>query len=184
MTRLLDRRGFLQRSRRPPWHPWPCGPTHRGSQPTVAAGVDGVWWCSADPQPVLGARSARPARRPEPRRHRHHGRSHLEHQLAAGRRAARHVHAYMLDTEALEFPTHRHARVVAMRRVIRQLRPGICGQIMGVAHKAWQEDPRAGGVCGWTQPGELRWMFPAMRQVEGPRPLLTDGRDAAAASMQ
>jgi monoamine oxidase len=25
----------------------------------------------------------------------------------------------------------------------------------------------AGGGWGWTQPGALRWMFPALRQVEG-----------------
>ena len=77
------------------------------------------------------------------------------------------VHAYMFDTEALEFAGHGHRRVAAMRRLMRQLLPGIRGEIVGVAHKAWQEDPWAGGGWGWTQPGELRWMFPAMRQVEG-----------------
>ena len=77
------------------------------------------------------------------------------------------VHAYMFDTEALEFAGHGHRRAVAMRRLMRDLLPGIRGQIVGVVHKAWQEDPWAGGGWGWTQPGELRWMFPAMRQVEG-----------------
>ena len=77
------------------------------------------------------------------------------------------VHAYMFDTEALEFAAHGHRRVAAMRKLMRQLLPGIQGQIVGVAHKAWQEDPWAGGGWGWTQPGELRWMFPAMRQLEG-----------------
>jgi monoamine oxidase len=50
---------------------------------------------------------------------------------------------------------------------MRQLLPGIRGEIVGVAHKAWQEDPWAGGGWGSVQPGALRWMFPAMRQVEG-----------------
>jgi monoamine oxidase len=77
------------------------------------------------------------------------------------------VHAYMFDTEALEFAGHGHRRVAAMRRLMRRLLPGIGGQIVGVAHKAWQEDPWAGGGFGWTQPGEMRWMFPAMRRVEG-----------------
>jgi monoamine oxidase len=77
------------------------------------------------------------------------------------------VQAYMFDTEALEFAGHGHRRVTATRKLVRQLLPGIRGQIVGVAHKAWQEDPWAGGGWGWTQPGELRWMFPAMRQVEG-----------------
>jgi monoamine oxidase len=77
------------------------------------------------------------------------------------------VHAYMFDTEALRFAALGHRRVAFMRRLTRELLPGIRGQIVGVAHKAWQEDPWAGGVSGWTQPGELRWMFPAMRRVEG-----------------
>jgi monoamine oxidase len=77
------------------------------------------------------------------------------------------IHAYMFDTEALEFASHRHRRVAAMRSLLQRLLPGIRGQVIGVAHKAWQEDPWAGGGWGWTQPGELRWMFPAMRQPEG-----------------
>ena len=76
------------------------------------------------------------------------------------------IHAYMFDTEALEFASHGHRRVAAMRTLFRQLLPGIRGQVVGVAHKAWQEDPWAGGGWGWTQPGELRWMLPAMRQPE------------------
>ncbi len=77
------------------------------------------------------------------------------------------VHAYMFDTEALEFSSHGHRRVPAMRRLFRRLLPGIRGQIVGVAHKAWHEDRWAGGGWGWTQPGELGGMFPAMRQPEG-----------------
>ena len=77
------------------------------------------------------------------------------------------VHAYMFDTEALEFAAHGHQRAAAMRRLMRRMLPGIRGEIVGVADKAWQEDPWAGGGWGWTQPGELAWMFPAMRQVEG-----------------
>jgi monoamine oxidase len=77
------------------------------------------------------------------------------------------VHAYMFDTEALEFAGHAHRRVAAMRRLFRKLVPGIRGEIVGVAHKAWQEDPWAGGGWGWTPPGDLHWMLPAMRRVEG-----------------
>jgi monoamine oxidase len=77
------------------------------------------------------------------------------------------VHAYMFDTEALEFAAHGHRRVSATYRLMRRLLPGIRGQIVGVAHKAWQEDRWAGGGIGWVQPGQLRWMFPAMRAVEG-----------------
>jgi monoamine oxidase len=77
------------------------------------------------------------------------------------------VQAYMFDTEALGFAGYGHRRVAAMRRLMRRLLPGIGGEIVGVAHKAWQEDPWAGGGWGWVQPGDMRWMFPAMRQVEG-----------------
>jgi monoamine oxidase len=77
------------------------------------------------------------------------------------------VQAYMFDTEAIEFAGHGHRRVAATRKLMRQLLPGISGQITGIAHKAWQEDPWAGGGWGWTQPGQLRWMFPAMRRIEG-----------------
>lgn len=77
------------------------------------------------------------------------------------------VHAYMVDTEAIEFASHHHRRAEAMRRLFRRLLPGMRGQVLAVAHKAWQEDPWAGGGWGWTQPGDLRWMFPAMRRPEG-----------------
>jgi monoamine oxidase len=77
------------------------------------------------------------------------------------------IQAYMFDTEALEFAGHGHQRGAVMRRLLRRLLPGLRGQIVGVAHKAWHEDPWAGGGWGWTQPAQLRWMFPAMRQIEG-----------------
>jgi monoamine oxidase len=77
------------------------------------------------------------------------------------------VQAYMFDTEALTFARHGYGRVPAMRRLMGRLLPGLGGQVVGVAHKAWQEDPWAGGGWGWTEPGELGWMFPAMRSVEG-----------------
>ena len=77
------------------------------------------------------------------------------------------VHAYMFDTEALEFASHGRRRVPAMLSLFHRLLPGIRHQVVGVAHKAWQEDPWAGGGWGWTQPGELRWMLPAMREPEG-----------------
>jgi monoamine oxidase len=77
------------------------------------------------------------------------------------------VQAYMFDTEARAFAGLGDRRVSVTRGLMRRLLPGIRDQIVGVAHKAWQEDPWAGGGWGWTQPGELRWMFPAMRQIEG-----------------
>ena len=77
------------------------------------------------------------------------------------------IHAYMFDTEALEFASHGHRRIAATRTLFHRLLPGIRRQVIGVAHKAWQEDPWAGGGRGWTQPGELSWMFPAMRQPDG-----------------
>jgi monoamine oxidase len=77
------------------------------------------------------------------------------------------LHAYMFDTEALEFASHGPRRVVAMRTLFQQLLPGIRDQIVGVAHKAWHEDPWIGGGWGWAQPGELEWMFPAMRRPDG-----------------
>jgi monoamine oxidase len=77
------------------------------------------------------------------------------------------IHAYMFDTEALEFASHGRRRVAAMHALFRRLLPGFRGQVVGVAHKSWQEDPWAGGAWGWTQPGELRWMLPAMRAPEG-----------------
>lgn len=77
------------------------------------------------------------------------------------------VHAYMFDTEALAFSAHGGRRVRAMHRLFGRLLPGFRGQVVGVAHKAWHEDPWAGGGWGWTQPGDLEWMFPAMRGAEG-----------------
>jgi monoamine oxidase len=77
------------------------------------------------------------------------------------------VQAYMLDTEALEFGAHGERRVAATRELMHELLPGLRGEIVGVAHKAWQEDPWAGGGWGWVQPGDMGWMFPAMRRIEG-----------------
>ena len=78
------------------------------------------------------------------------------------------VHAYMFDTEALEFASH--GRPAGRRHALACFSgccPASAEQVVGVAHKAWQEDPWAGGGWGWTQPGELRWMLPAMREPEG-----------------
>jgi monoamine oxidase len=77
------------------------------------------------------------------------------------------VHAYMFDTEALDYAAHGHRRVREMRRLFHRLLPGIGGEIVAVADKAWQEDPWAGGGWAWTRPGDLHWMFPAMRRPEG-----------------
>lgn len=77
------------------------------------------------------------------------------------------VHAYMFDTEALDFAGHGHRREDVTRRLFDRLLPGIRGQDVGVASKAWQEDRWAGGGWGWVPPGDLHWMLPAMRRPEG-----------------
>jgi len=77
------------------------------------------------------------------------------------------LHAYMIDTDAIEFASHGHRRADAMRKLFRTLVPGIDGQVVRVAHKAWQEDRWSGGVTGVVEPGDYHWMFPAMRRVEG-----------------
>jgi monoamine oxidase len=77
------------------------------------------------------------------------------------------LHAYMFDTEALEFASYGDQREHAMSRLFDTLVPGIEGQTIATAQKAWQEDPWAGGGWGWTQPETLHWMLPAMRQAEG-----------------
>ena len=59
-----------------------------------------------------------------------------------------------------------------MRKLFGALVPGIDGQVVvRVAHKAWPEDAWIGGVTGVVEPGDLNWIFPAMRRVEGPRAL-------------
>jgi monoamine oxidase len=78
------------------------------------------------------------------------------------------LHCYMFDAEASEFSSHGpQARVAAMRGLMTELVPGLQDQVIGVAHKAWHEDPWAGGGWGWTQPGQMQWMFEAMRRAEG-----------------
>ena len=77
------------------------------------------------------------------------------------------LHAYMFDTEALEFTSHGPRRNQAMRRLLRDVLPGIRHEVIATADKAWHEDPWAGGGWGWTQPGDLAWMFPTMRQQDG-----------------
>jgi monoamine oxidase len=77
------------------------------------------------------------------------------------------VHAYMFDTEALTYSSHGHRRRKEMRRLFERLLPGIRGEVVAVAEKAWHEDRWAGGGWGWTQPSELSWMWPAMRRPEG-----------------
>jgi monoamine oxidase len=77
------------------------------------------------------------------------------------------LHAYMFDSEALAFTSHGHRRVDAMRRLFQTLLPGFKEREIGVAHKAWHEDPWAGGGWGWAQPGDLAQMLPVMRQPEG-----------------
>jgi monoamine oxidase len=77
------------------------------------------------------------------------------------------LHAYMFDTEAVEFASHRARRAEEMQRLLGVLLPGIHDQVVATADKAWHEDPWAGGGWGSPQPGELAWMFPAIRQVDG-----------------
>ena len=76
------------------------------------------------------------------------------------------LHAYMIDTEALKFASHGSRRAGAMQKLFGSLLPGFDGQVIGVAHKAWQEDRWVGGGWAWTPPGDLHWMFPATRQAE------------------
>lgn len=77
------------------------------------------------------------------------------------------LHAYMFDREALEFTSLGDQRERAMTRLFSSLLPGIEEQVLAVAHKAWHEDPWAGGGWGWTQPEDLHWLLPAMRRPEG-----------------
>jgi monoamine oxidase len=77
------------------------------------------------------------------------------------------LHAYMFDTEALEFTSHGPGRERAVRRLFADLLPGSKGQTVATVSKAWHEDPWAGGGWGWVQPGDLHWMRPAMSRPEG-----------------
>jgi monoamine oxidase len=77
------------------------------------------------------------------------------------------LHAYMFDGEALAFSSLGHRRIDAMQNLFQELVPGIDDQVIGVADKAWHEDPWAGGGWGWAQPGDLHRLLPAMRQPEG-----------------
>jgi monoamine oxidase len=54
-----------------------------------------------------------------------------------------------------------------VRRLFRDVLPGMRNQVIASADKAWQEDPWAGGGWGSPQPGEMAWLFPAMRQPDG-----------------
>jgi monoamine oxidase len=76
--------------------------------------------------------------------------------------------SYMVDAEALRFTSFgADERVDVMTGLMRQILPGLDAQTIGIAHKAWHEDPWQGGAWGWTQPGELQVMFHAIRRVEG-----------------
>jgi monoamine oxidase len=77
------------------------------------------------------------------------------------------VHAYMFDTEALEFASHRGRRVQEMQRLFRTVLPGMRNQVVATADKAWHEDPWAGGGWGSPQPGEMASMYAAIRQADG-----------------
>jgi monoamine oxidase len=77
------------------------------------------------------------------------------------------LQAYMFDTEAVEFASHRSRRVQEIRRLFRTVLPGMHDQVISTADKAWHEDPWAGGGWGSPQPGEMAWLFPAMRQPDG-----------------
>ncbi|RSM91707.1 hypothetical protein DMH04_01665 [Kibdelosporangium aridum] len=77
------------------------------------------------------------------------------------------IQSYMFDTDALAYAGHGHRRVGRMRTLVENLLPGSSGQLIGCAEKVWQEDPWAGGGWGWTRPGELTWMRPAMMQPAG-----------------
>jgi monoamine oxidase len=51
------------------------------------------------------------------------------------------LHSYMFDQDAMAFAGHGRRHVRVMRNLFEQLLPGMGGQVIGVAHKAWQEDP-------------------------------------------
>jgi monoamine oxidase len=77
------------------------------------------------------------------------------------------LHAYMFDTEALEFTRHGDGRESAMRRLLGTVLPHSREQTVATFTKAWHEDRWAGGGWGWVPPGDLHWMRPAMSRPEG-----------------
>ncbi|MGW6283307.1 flavin monoamine oxidase family protein [Kribbella sp. NPDC055071] len=77
------------------------------------------------------------------------------------------IQSYMIDTDAIDFASRipRH-RIDHMRKQFEQLLPGFRGQEVAVQSKIWQDDPWVGGVTGFVQPGDMHWMFPAIRRAE------------------
>ncbi|WP_405064225.1 FAD-dependent oxidoreductase [Kribbella sp. NBC_01505] len=77
------------------------------------------------------------------------------------------IHSYMLDTDALDFAKRGpSSRVAHMRGEFEKLLPGFKGQELVARTKVWQEDRWIGGVTGMVDPGDLTWMYPAMRRPE------------------
>lgn len=78
------------------------------------------------------------------------------------------LNAYMFDVEALQFTAlDPHQRVEAMTGLMSRILPGLPEQTEVVQEKAWHEDPWAGGGWCWAPPGDLTWMYQAMRRPEG-----------------
>ncbi len=78
------------------------------------------------------------------------------------------IHAYMFDVEALQFTAlDPRQRVEAMTALMSSILPGLAEQTEVVQQKAWHEDPWAGGGWCWVPPGDLTWMYQAMRRPEG-----------------
>lgn len=77
------------------------------------------------------------------------------------------IHSYMIDSDAIDFARRsQRGRIEQKRREFEKLLPGFKGQEVAVATKTWQEDPWIGGVTGVVAPGDLTWMYPAMRRAE------------------
>jgi monoamine oxidase len=77
------------------------------------------------------------------------------------------LQAYMFDAEAVAFAGHGPRRVREIGHLLRAVLPGMRNQVIATASKAWHEDPWAGGGWGWIRPGELAFMFSAMRESDG-----------------
>jgi monoamine oxidase len=77
------------------------------------------------------------------------------------------LHSYMMGTDAERFAALGSCRVEKMRNLFDTLLPGTRTHIVGTVQKIWQDDRWAGGGWGLTPRGDLHWMFPAMRAVDG-----------------
>ncbi|MFE6946664.1 flavin monoamine oxidase family protein [Streptomyces chartreusis] len=77
------------------------------------------------------------------------------------------LHSYMLDDQAIRFAKLGPLREERIDSLFEHALPGSNRQIMRTVTKVWQDDPWAGGGWGTVPVGDLHWMLPAMRHVEG-----------------